>query len=247
MWKNKIAFCLCVLVLTTCALFPNTDKIQAIKIIGVLPRFDFSTGKIYGYDTSTVFIFNYKNIELYKMYYDYHTETDDTLITQRLIHYFVHNKGENWGYDYDESKKFIGIKISIDSIFKNEWVTNTKLYPIFGEANNIKLISSYKSKNLDTLKESFFLKSKIYTNQSCSVFLEYSKSLGNVYFSLSKELDSIKNMTLYKFRIVNDPMKVNDTFTMGKYELNYEMQKVDIFNKQEILGYIDKFKAEKLK
>lgn len=234
-----------IIAFSSCKTTQDIDKLKGIKALAVFPNINFNTGKITGYDTSSIYIFNLEDLVLFKLHYSYDSLLKDSYKTEIRYHYFIYQKGKDYGYDYDRYKSKNGIKISLDSILKSEWVINTKIFPMFGNINEVALLTSYKSKNDDTLKESYFIKSKLNTNQSANIYLEYVKSLMNFEFSLSKELDSVKNMKLSKIRIINNPMKINDTFTISKFETYYEFQKYLIFNKEEIFKYIQMFRSEK--
>ena len=251
-----IKFFIFILGLLSCNLDNDNDLLKAVKATAVFPNFDLPTGKLIYYDTSTVLIFYTKDLVVYKLHYILDSVTTrsyrDSIVTDRYVsvkrdHYFIYQKGKDYGYDYDPYKSFMGRKVPLDMIFKNEWCVQNKLYPIFGDVNIVNLISSYKSKNADTLKESYFIKSKTYSNQSASVFLEYCASLKDIEFSLSRELDSVRNSKLSKIRIANDPMKINDTLTFDKYETYYEINRLEQFDQEEVLMYIKQFEIDRLK
>jgi|JI6StandDraft_1071083.scaffolds.fasta_scaffold10581_4 hypothetical protein len=230
--------------LAACAFLPNEDKIRAIKVIYVEPNLNIFDGTTNGTDTSIAFIFKYKNIEVYKLNKQFTSLVNNKMTFGKKTNYFVRNLNEPFVYKYSEGED-AGNKLSFDSAFKHEWVVQNKMYQFLINDNKPSLMYSYESKNLDTLKESYYITNNHFPNQSATVYFEYCKSLMNIDFSLGKELDSIKQKKLYKARVILN-LNINDTLGKGnKFETYYEIQRVDTFNKQEVIKYIDKYNAEK--
>lgn len=224
----------------SCNFFPSETKNVQINARAIFPRINFSTGKLIGYDTTVTKIVQKKEIVLYKIMYTYDTLKSDTVITDKLFHYVLYKIGDSFCYNYDSKKSINGQRVNLDSILKYEWFVQNKLYPMFSNINEVRMLSTYTSLNNDTLKEEYSLKSIANPEQSGLVFLEFCHSMKQLNFSLSKELDSIKKMKLYKFRTQMNPIKVNDSLTFDKFETMYDISispKAD----KEINSYFEKF------
>lgn len=231
------------ILIDSCNLIPSNSEYILVNATAIFPRINMSSGKLLGYDTTVTQIVQKDDIVLYKILYKYDSLKLDTIISESRCHYIVYKRGDRFGYNYDIHKSSKGQKVNLDSILKYEWFIQNKLYPIFGSINEVKLLSTYKSSNSDTLKERYSIISKVNPGHSGLAFLEFCNSLNGINFSLSKELDSLKNMKLYKFRTQYNPIKVSDTVTIDKFETAYEI-KVSKQIDKEIISYFKKFSLE---
>jgi hypothetical protein len=240
---NSFIIILCSLTCCGNCIF-KTSEITCEKVTQVFPNLS-STGKLTGYDTSSVHIYYYKNLILYNLSYHFDsTVNDKLLLSEKRFHYILYEKGNSYGYDFDEHKTQYKRKISMDSVFKIEWIAVTRLYPLF-VTNIAILLSSNRNKDSGTLHEQYLIKAKDDTTVLAKCSLGFTNKLQHVRYSLSKELDSIKKMKLNMVRIKNHTQYFKEyNFTLDTYELAYDLESVPVFNQNKIMSYFNMYKKE---
>lgn len=218
--------------------------IQGIKVTQVFPKIN-NDGALQGYDTSSVYIYYYKNMILYKMPYEHNLIVNNKLEKSEIRHhYFIYTKGDSLGFNYDDYKSASIQQVPVDSIFKNEWIKQTKLYPIIYN-NNATMIYKKTNKDSGTLYEIYSIKGKTDPGLSGSLFLMFTNELKNINYSLSKELDSISKMKLCSVKIVSDKRYFKGySVTMDSYESSYKIEKILVANYPEDLIYFDRYKKD---
>lgn len=127
----------------------------------------------------------------------------DTLVNNVLVgegyrySYFVHKKGERRGYKFHPADGSVNGRFPVDSVLKNlvlgefSWEQLAALQPI----------TSFDEKS-KVLKE-------IYTGgemESDTVILHFGNRFKDYEFSLSKKLDSLKSMKLFRIDVRNSPI-----------------------------------------
>ena len=223
------------------------SDIKCVQVKEVFPFID-NNGKLYKYDTPMVKIYYYQDISMYRFGYHYDSTSNGKLIiSEYRNHYFIHKKEDTFGYNYDEYKSKFGVRLSADSMFKEQWVTANQQYPIFTQ-NTVTLISSVQNSDSGTLHEVYALKGKKDTAMTGTISLSFTNKIKGIDYSLCKELDSIKNMKLYKIKIVNNSRYMKDyKITLDKAEQAYGLEEVPVENREEILSYFERYKKDSLK
>jgi hypothetical protein len=223
-------------------------NITGVKVTQAFPIIN-NKGKLEGYDTSSSYIYYNKNLVLYKLPYQYNSFNTNGILdtSETRYHFFVYKKGDSVGYDYDIHKFPSGIRITTDSIFKQAWVIQNKVYPIILD-NKSTLISKHENRDSGMLYELYSIKGKTDTTRSGSIFLGFTNRLKNVNYSLSEELDSINKMKLVKVKIVADERYFKDyNVTMDRYEISRWMEKISGDNDKKILDYFQRYKRDSQK
>ena len=223
------------------------EDIKCIKVSEVFP-FINNEGKLTKYDTPVVKIYYYNGITLYNLIYHYsYTENGIMHTNEDRNYFFVHKKGDAFGYSYDEHKSKFGVRLSADSMFKEQWVTANQQYPIFTQ-NTVTLISSVQNSDSGTLHELYSLKGKKDTAMTGTISLSFTNKIKGIDYSLCRELDSIKNMKLYKIKIINNSRYMKDyKITLDKAEQAYDLEEVPVENREEILDYFERYKNDSFK
>ncbi len=225
----------------------SSNDIRCIKVSEVFP-FINNEGKLYKYDTPTVKIYYYRNFTIYELGYHFDSTSNRIHITSEYRnHFFVHQNGDKYGYDYDKFKSIFGIKISVDSVLKEQWVIANKLYPIFTQ-NTVTLISSNYNRDSAVVHEIYSLKSKQDTSMTGAIYLSFTDKIKAIDYSLCKELDSIKNMKLYYAKIINNSRYVKMyNITIEQAEQAFWLEELPVTNREEILSYVERYEKDRLK
>jgi hypothetical protein len=220
----------------------KTSEITSEKVTQVLPNLD-NENKLMSYDTSSVQMYFYKNLVLYELSYRFDSIVNNkTLISEDRTHYFVYEKGKTFGFDYDEHKSIYKKRISLDSIFKFEWIAQNKLYPLFLD-NPTLLVSSHKNQDSGTLHEKYIIRYKNDTSTTGTCSLSFSNNLKDVRYSISKELDSIKNMKLYSFKTERYAGYIQGIY-VDAYITSTLLEKVSVSNPKKIMSYFNMYRKE---
>jgi len=182
---------------------------------------------------------------MYNLFYQFDSSSDnDTLpISELRDHYFVYTNSDSIGIDYDKYKKVINRKVTIDSLFKFEWIAQNKLYPIF-TVNSTQLLSSEFNDKTGILKETYSFRGKKDSTINGTLFLDFTNNLKGIHVSLSKELDSIKNMKLFKVRVISNARRMTDGIYLDKFEQTHDLNEVPVLNREEVMSYFERYKKD---
>lgn len=222
-------------------------KLRCVKVKEVFPFID-NNGKLYRYDTPVVKIYYHQDKIMYQLGYHFDsTSNGKHIMSEYRNHFFIYKKGNVFGYNYDKYKSIFGKKVLVDSMFKEHWVTANKQYPIFTQ-NKVTLISSNQNIDSGYLHEVYSLKGKIDTTMTGTISLSFTNRIKDIEYSLCKELDSIKNMKLFKIRIVNNSRYMKEyKITLDRAEQTYDLEEVPVVNQEEILTYFERYQKDSLK
>lgn len=219
----------------------NEFQIQGVKIRQLYPIID-NDGKVSKYDTEETEIYYSGDLVLYKLSYGFDSVnigTNETVLSERRHHYFIVAADSMYGYDYDEHKSQFKQRVLADSLLKWQWASKVNVYPMVTE-NIPRLISSFQNTDSGTVHELYS-----YTHDDTSahgtLFFGYSKKLNGLKYSLSKEMDSIKKMKLYKVLQIQDPryMKAYG-ITIDKIKSAYEIEDITMI-RPEIIRYFEDY------
>jgi len=218
----------------------GNDSIRGVKITENFPVIN-DKGNVMGYDTFSTNIYYYKNQVLYYSSYHFDSTSNDSLLTSETRYYYlVFTKGKTYGYQYDKYKPVFEKKVLIDSALRQEWTSLIGFYPIFSESN---LTQSLKNFNKDSgiLNETYSFTAKSDTSKSGTCSLWFTKKINGIDFSLSKYLDSLNKMKLFKVRILNNPRYLKEyNITIDKIEQAFDLDEIPIKNEKELLYYFER-------
>ncbi|MBK7884726.1 MAG: hypothetical protein IPJ81_13795 [Chitinophagaceae bacterium] len=223
------------------------NEIRCIQVKQVFPVIQ-KDGKVPKYDSNFVKIYYYKDMAMYHLGYHYsYTKNKVRLITEDRDHFFIHKKGEVFGYDYDKNKSEFGVKMPVDSLLNKQWISVTQIYPMIFE-NSSTLVSSKWNLDSSILDEMYIYRSKQDTAMTGSVHLSFTNKMMDINYSMSKELDSMKNMKLYKAKLSQDSRYVNDfKVNLDEFHIIHGFEEVKITSPKEILAYFERYKKDILK
>lgn len=146
----------------------------------------------------TISIYYMDDMTMYKFGYYFDSTRNDILVKDEYRRYFfVHKKGDRSGYKFDPNDPAKNGNFQVDSMTKNyafggfTWEQLTAITPIvsFDSTTNI-------------LKE-------IYTNEEMAgdtIKFYFSNRFQQYDYSLSKKLDSLKRMKLFRIDVHNGPV-----------------------------------------
>ncbi|NCI48729.1 hypothetical protein GWC95_02270 [Sediminibacterium roseum] len=216
------------------------SQLRCIKGTAVFPYLTFN-GEVKGEETSTIHIYELGKKRLYDLEYDERViEKNELKSTKTVRHWITFHVDSAYGYDYNLSSK-IRKRVNLDSSLRQEWVYANSFYR--GLNSNISvLISSKRSSMNKTLIEEYLIKNKVDSSDMMKQTFFYSSvKLKNVSASLSKELDSIKQMKLYKAQTIILPRTIpgkNTSFPAFRTE--FEFQEIAPLNKVDVLYHLHK-------
>lgn len=152
--------------------------------------------------------------------------------------YFVISKDSKYGYSYDPFNDQRDNKLLLtDSMLNKHALQNFRFHLI----NSTKRITSHFDSGNQILKEVFV--SHEVPNNKDTVCFYYTNKLKDVNFSFSKELDSIKNMKLYKIRLINGKRYYEEQkISIPERETTFELIKIPVRNSEQIFLYFDRYK-----
>ena len=158
--------------------------------------------------------------------------------------YFIYKKGDSIGFKYDSLNAKTGHKLLVDSFLYKKGYLESKLYNNMYNNTTDSLVGSFRADN-DVLIEKFVTKNKYDETYNDTTYLYYSAKLNNVEFAISKQLDSVKRMKLYKSRFIfNATISDKYLFPLPSRELWFKLEEIPTTNEQEITSIIQKFKSD---
>lgn len=186
----------------------------------------------------SVAVIDYKNYSLYEFADIYTTHKDTTILEKKIVNsYFLHRKKELFGYYYNSLDDKTGKRMKMDSLLSKKAYYNQSL---FDSTEGMELIASQKNIKGYELIEKYKCKTKIDVTYPDTVIVYYSDKLGNVSFTLSKIMDSVKKMKVQKTRAI-----YNSQFIQGYpnkfpgYEYRFELKKDTVSVLEKYKQFID--------
>lgn len=221
----------------------NQDDIRCFKVTQNFPMIN-NKGKLVAYDTMVAWVYYRKNQILYHSAYDFYLDTIQT--PEVRYRYFVYTNGNIYGSLFDKSKSEFNKNVLVDSVLKTEWTMQFSFYPFTNY--NVKLISVNKKSTTETIEEIYSFKGIKDSSISGTFDFIFSNRFKKGGFSLSKQLDSIKNMKLYKVRIINNSRDIKEEgIILDRIEQAWDLEEVFIKNYDEISMYFDMEKRNSYK
>ena len=224
--------------LNTCTNKQDSALIKSVHIIYNLPLINLDSSVV-NYDNSYD-VFYYKDLIMYKFFYQFDSIVNGKQMLQtKRYKYFVFQKDSLFGYNYDPYSNQAKQKnrLAIDSIKKNTFENYSYDSSFYKKTDSI-----YLGKEKNLLKIYNYRSSQKYPEDFTFYFF-YSRKLNYIKESFSKQMDNIKNMKLYKIRIVAHGAYYEEyKMSLPQREYLLEMKEVPLQNKNEILSYFHKYK-----
>lgn len=229
--------------------------ITGIKITRNFPIIDFkdSIGKIIRYDTLETIIYRYKSQELYQTYYSYTGISGvDSIpsINEYRCNFFVYNIGQLDGLFYDSANRIYSQLVPVDSMLKRQRMYKLEAQDLFDEMDTIH-IRTLENKITGDNEDLFAYKGKKDSTMTGTIIFSFAdkSKFKNIDYSFSKELDSLKNMKLYKITTVTDSRFIGPPINiyMDRAEAFHLLEKIAVKNPEEVMKYFDaerKFRSQ---
>ena len=188
--------------------------------------------------TDTISIYYYGNSILYRLFESRQLETDIKIPGTET--YFIFRKGSDHGLYFSPKNYDSSQRLPVDSFLHKRafWGMNVDI-------DTSALILSSNTKNGNILEQKYATKKRSDDNSPDSLFFSFSKDLNDVDYSFSKKLDSARQMKLFKFMIhFNEHMSTKYNRTMPERKCRFEIQRIEVPNKTEILTYFKHYEGK---
>lgn len=222
----------------------HTLKLRCIKGTSIFPNLTPS-GKINGEEYSTIRIYEYGKKRLYDLEYDERVIDGGVIKSTKTVrHWITFYVDSAYGYDYNLSSKK-RMRVKLDSAMQREWVYSNNLYSGVS-ANRSVLTSSKRNSVSGTLVEEYSILSPSDSSEVMKQIFFYSTHvLKNVSISLSKKLDSLKQMRLYKAQTIVLPRKIpGKGITLPTFRTEFALQEIVPPNSTQVLLHLSKLNVQ---
>lgn len=193
--------------------------------------------KIYNI-TDTLLIFYYSDYILYRLSGTKKFETGEKIAGSEP--YFIFNKKSKSGFLFSSlNDSSMGTKFPIDSFLANRGARGKDFdFPVDSAWSLVEVVRNNQSIIIDKYG---FIKQGDETTID-SIYYYYAKNMNDIQYSLSKKLDSIKAMKLFKIRMLyNEKFSPSSSSTLPRREIVFEIRRIVVANAKEIIGFIEKF------
>ena len=227
--------------------------IRSINLVASTPMVKTDNGQLVGL-VDTLKIVYYENLVLFQIpYFDQLvniiTGKSGNVIGEKLIKdelrykLFIYRKGSNYGFIYDSLNAKDSQKLLVDSFLSDRTFQSMEIFSRFYKNSNDSLIETSTDSKNGSLTEKYLTKVKYDESYNDTSYLYYTNELNGIDFSFSKELDSIKNMKLFKIRFIYNLLQTNKySFAIPKREFLFEIRETPVSNRREIIDFIMRFK-----
>jgi hypothetical protein len=225
--------------------------IRAINIVASTPMVRSENGQLINLADTIKIIYHENSILFLIPYFDQLinivTNKSGDVLGEKLIKQelryklFIYRKGSVHGFMYDSLTAKNGEKLSVDSLLSERSFQNMKFFSVYKSSND-SLIETLTDSKKEFLTEKYLTKVKYDESYNDTTYLYYAKKLNGIDFSFSKELDSIKNMKLFKIRYIYNSLQSDKySFVIPKREFLFEIMEVPVANPKEIIDFISRF------
>ena len=233
----------------------DTSEFKAIRINYSYPML-FDSGQIIKEEDS-IDICYYKNYTLYKIPFikdsfrlvlSKDNEMEQELVKREVkFKYFIYDTTGKYGYRYESLNTIKNKRVSVDS-FLNEHMIG-QMQPIYlNIVQNGKLVqSNHLSK--DNLLDIYIPRNKVSASSPDTNYLYFTNDsrIREISFSLAPKVDSIKQMKLYKTRLIyNVNLDSKDVYGKAAKELSFDLKVVNIENEKALIDFIERIKKQGL-
>jgi hypothetical protein len=185
----------------------------------------------------TVWIFYYDSKVLYRLSETRNLETDKKMLDTET--WFIYREKAKYGFLFNSiSDSSMGLKLLVDSFLNNR---------------------AYASANFDFPSDSLFAKdqnkeekfvekyhTKVHTETyPDSIYYYFTNDLKNIDYTFSRKLDSLKNMKLYKVRLLyNETLSLSYKAIIPKREFLFEIRDEAIGDSKGIINFFERAKSQ---
>lgn len=246
---NKIAICILVIIpfsykgFHSCSNKPVYDQVRAVHVISNLP--------VVGWDSSITEVntyydvFYYRNFIMYSFLYRFDSIVNGKRLLQEYRNYFfVFRKDSLFGYVYYPKLNHTMPegRLSVDSVLTSSSYESN----VYDSLLYLKPDSSYYNAEKNLVRV-YHHPPKKGNPENYNLFLYYTTKLKGVKETFSKKLDNVKNMKLFRIRILADEAYHEEyKMTLPKREILLEMKEIPIENQEQVLSYFNEYKKRLL-
>ncbi len=216
--------------------------IRCIKITRDFPHID-SNGHVLKYSPNETKIYFYEGQVLYQTYYYFAKITNEKEAespNEKFVYYnFLYDRSKTHGILYDSNKSETLRIVRVDSMLAKEWAATINFNLLFRE-NHTKLTSRKKTA-VGEMECFYSFINKKDTSMKGELLLSFSKKRFNdIDYSLSREIDSLNKMKLFKVVMINYERFIRErNFHIDRIEVPYVLEEILVVNKEEILKLFD--------
>lgn len=192
--------------------------------------------------TDSFSIFYYDSIILYKFPYTYSIENANTIEKQeKRFKYFIYQNHKPYGYYYDSINAKSYRKMNVDSLLSAKAFASNNFY----DKNNDSLIEVIKSRSNYSLIEKYISKKKPDQSYADTTIFYFTDKFKDLELSFSKELENIKNLKIFKVRILyNAHYDKVYNIKLPNREIAFELREKPFINSDEILAFFKSFEKK---
>jgi hypothetical protein len=185
---------------------------------------------------------------MYKFHYTFDSTFTDSrgkesiIITgERRPNFFVFSNVSAYGYDYAPYKRDSPEILLVDSVLNKQGFGNINLYQVF-QKNYLRRISSQQDLASGIFHEIYVPTQNRDKEKSDTdtCYFSFSSKLNNIKFSLSKELDSLNKMKLFRARLVsNNDFSKEYNIKIDRREVFFELKEIPVPNKERLIEFFN--------
>lgn len=188
--------------------------------------------------TDSFFVFYFENFVLYKTTYKRTWESQMRIERVEVrYHYFIYERNSRFGFYYDSVNRILPEKNPVDSFLK------LKAFKGFNYYDNVNdsLIQKVNLPNGQIL-ETYLPRVRYDQSYGDTTYIYYTPKLTDVEYSFSKELDSSRNLKVYKVRIVyNSQFYSGYLFKFPRREYLFELSDYEEKDLDQIRNLFQQF------
>ena len=183
----------------------------------------------------TVWIFYYDSKVLYRLSESRNLETDKKIAGTEA--WFIYHEKAKHGFLFNSiSDSSRGLKLLVDSFLNNRAYASANFdipsdsLLIKAQDNEVKFVEKYYTKEHNE-------------NYPDSIYYYFTNELKNIDYTFSRKLESLKNMKLYKVRLLyNETFSPSYKAMIPKREFLFEIREEVIVNSREIIDFFERVK-----
>jgi hypothetical protein len=227
-YSLPLALLSCLMFIAFCQSATKSREIVGVMVHQVAPDFG-PKNKLIGYQLDTTKIYYSDKLRLYHLSYEVDSSdlvTNEKFLSEKRYHYFIYSTDSAFGYDFDTHFLPQGRRVRVDSLLHWQWSPSVNVYSII-TVNRPKLLSTTSNRDSGTLYETYSFANEDSSAQGRVVF-GYSKKWMSLPYSLSREMDSIKQMKLFEVRYVQDPRYIPAAhMTLDSIKSEYHLKPIE--------------------
>jgi hypothetical protein len=214
------------------------DNVSKISIKSIV-QFSLGDGKLQT-ETKLTGLYSFENFLICEIPINFYQTITEDSATFKIVHcYFVYKKDAQYGIIYDDYRNRNNRKkANVDSMLTQEAYKGINLFV----SKTLQLLSTRKDPTSGILEETYTGKPPYGTD---TIFYTLDPKLNHITYSLSKEMDSLRQAKLIKARIISYSGVKDSSLLSNRRELEFEIIKNDsVDNCTKILALIEQFKKE---